>query len=66
LDAAKPVWELRAVFHSAELAFRIGIVVGRVGPAVGLGDAQVGEQQGSMSFLASSALSRGATIQPTT
>ena len=46
LDTTKTVRKLGAVFHRAELAFRIRIVVGGVGPAMGLGHAQVGQQQG--------------------
>ena len=47
----RPGWseafgELRLVFAGFEEAFREGIVIGCVGPAMGLGDAQVGEQQG--------------------
>src|SRR5271170_130739 len=45
LDTTKPIGKLGAVFHSAELAFRIRVVVGGVGPAVGLGYAQIGQQQ---------------------
>jgi uncharacterized protein (TIGR03437 family) len=41
LDAAEAIRELRAVFHGAELTFRIRVVVGNIRSAVGLGDAQV-------------------------
>ena len=46
LDGAEAFGELRLVFAGFEEAFREGIVIGCVGPAMGLGDAQVGEQQG--------------------
>ena len=46
LDAAEAIRKLGAVLHGAELAFRIRIVVGSIGPAVGLGDAQIGQQKG--------------------
>ena len=46
LDAAEAIRELRAVFHGAEVAFRIGVVVGNIRSAVRLGDAQVGHQKG--------------------
>ena len=46
LDAAEAIRELRAVLHGSKLAFRIRIVVGNIGSAVGLGDAQVGHQKG--------------------
>ncbi len=42
LNTAEGIEELGAVFHGSELAFRIWVVLGRVGSAVGLGDAQVG------------------------
>ena len=45
LDAAEALWELWLVFHGFEVAFRERIVVGRVGPAVGFGDAEIGEQE---------------------
>src|ERR1039458_10320704 len=45
LDAAEALWELRLVFHRFEVAFRERIVVGSVRPAVGFGDAEIGEQE---------------------
>ena len=45
LDAAKALWKLRLVLHGFEVAFREGIVVGGVRPAVGSGDAKIGQQQ---------------------
>src|ERR1700691_4052285 len=44
LDGAEAIRELRAILHGAELAFRIGIVVGSVRSAVGLGNAEIGQQ----------------------
>src|SRR5450756_2587112 len=46
LNAPEAVRELRTIFHGAELTLRIWIVVGDVRPAVRLGDAQVGQQEG--------------------
>ena len=46
LDAAEAIRELGPVLQSPELAFRIRVVVGNVGAAVGLGDAEVGHQKG--------------------
>src|SRR5664280_1289665 len=46
LNAAEAIWKLRAVLHGSELAFRIGVVVGNIGSAVALGDAQIGHQKG--------------------
>src|SRR6202049_3732607 len=46
LNAAETVRELRSIFHGAELAFRIRIVVGDVWAAVRFGDTQVGQQKG--------------------
>jgi hypothetical protein len=43
LKGAETIRKLGAVFHGAELAFGIRIVVGSVGPAVGLGDAEIGQ-----------------------
>ena len=43
-DGAEAVRETRAIFKGAELAFRIRIVVGDMGPAVGFDDAQIGQQ----------------------
>jgi hypothetical protein len=45
LDAAEARRKLRLVFHSFGAAFRERIVIGRVRPAVGFGDAEIGEQQ---------------------
>ncbi len=44
-DGAKAIRKVWAVFQGAELAFRIGIVVGDMRTAMGLGDAQVSQQQ---------------------
>ena len=46
LDRAEAIRELRLVFACLEEAFREGIVVGGVGPAVRFGHAQIGEQEG--------------------
>ena len=46
LDGAESVGELGLVFTGFEEAFREGIVVGGVGPAVGFGDAEIGEEEG--------------------
>ena len=43
-DATEAFWKLRLVFQCLELAFRIRIVVGDIGPRVGFGDAKVGQQ----------------------
>src|ERR1035438_7859150 len=45
LDAAEPVGKLGAVFHGAELAFRVRIIVGCVGSAVGLGHAEISQKE---------------------
>ena len=45
LYAAETIGKLGAVFHGAELAFRVGVVVGGVRPAVGFGDAEIGQQK---------------------
>ena len=45
LDTAETIGKLGAVFHGAEMAFRVGVVVGGVRPAVGFGDAEIGQQQ---------------------
>jgi hypothetical protein len=42
LDAAEMIRELGTILHGAELAFRVRSVVGNIGPAMALGDAQVG------------------------
>ncbi len=44
LDRAEAVGKFGPVFYRLELAFRIGIVVGGVGPGVGLGDGEIGQQ----------------------
>jgi hypothetical protein len=43
LKASEAVRELRAIFHGAELAFRIRIVVGDVRPTMCFGHTQVGQ-----------------------
>src|ERR1035438_5101442 len=50
LNRAEAIRKLGAVFHGAELAFRVRIVVGSVGPAVGFGDAEIGQQKGHRLF----------------
>ena len=45
-DGTEAIRETRPVFQSAEVAFRIRIVIGDMPTAVGLDDAQVGQQQG--------------------
>ena len=52
LDTAEALRELRLVFHGFEVAFRERIVVGGVRPAVGFGDAEIGEQAAPWSWLA--------------
>ena len=44
-QGTEAIGKLRAILHGAEVAFRIRIVVGGVWPRVGLGDAQVGQQE---------------------
>ena len=46
LNAPEAVRELRPVFHGAELAFRIRVVVGDVRAAVWFRDTQIGQQEG--------------------
>ena len=46
LERAEAVGELGPVLEGLELGLGEGVVVGDVRPAVGLGDAEVGEQQG--------------------
>ena len=46
LDAAEALREVGAVLERLELRLGVGVVVGDVRPAVGLGDAQIGEQGG--------------------
>ena|GEM_PF-2614728 len=46
LDRAEALGYLWLIFEGLEAAFREGVIVGGVGPAVGFGDAQIGEQQG--------------------
>jgi len=45
LDAAEALGKLRLVFHGFEVAFRERIIVRGMRPAVGLADAEIGEQQ---------------------
>src|SRR5664279_1448372 len=45
LDAAEALRKLRLVFHGFEVALRERIVIGGVRPAVGFGDAEIGEQE---------------------
>ncbi len=78
LNAPEAVRELRPILHGAKLAFRKWIVVGDVGSTMRFGGSQIGQQQGHgfgshrgaaigmQRELASSALSRIATIQPVT
>ena len=44
-DGAEAIGEARAVFQGAELTFRIGIVVGNMGPGMCFGDTKVGHEQ---------------------
>ena len=46
LDRAEAVRKIGSVLHGAELAFRVGIVVGNMRTTVGLGDAEIGQQEG--------------------
>ena len=45
-QAVEASWEIRSIFERLELGFGEGGVVGGVGAAVALGDAQVGQQPG--------------------
>ena len=45
LNRAEAIRELGTVFQRPELTFRIGIIVGRVRPAVRLGDTEIGQQE---------------------
>ena len=45
LDAAEPFWKMRLIFQGPEVAFRDGIVIRGVGPAVGFGNAQICQQE---------------------
>ena len=45
LNTTETLRKLRLVFHGFEVAFRERIVIGGVRPAVGFGDAEIGEQQ---------------------
>ena len=47
LNRAEALGKLGAVLHRAKLAFRIRVVIGDVRTAMGLGDAQVGQQKGA-------------------
>ena len=44
LEGAKALGEVGSVFQGLELAFRERVVIGDVGPAVALDDAQVGQE----------------------
>ena len=44
-DAAEALWKLRLVFQGLKMAFGEGIVVGRIGSAMKLGDTEIGEQK---------------------
>src|SRR5207247_8533371 len=44
-DGTEAIRKPRAVVEGAELAFRVWIVIGDVRPAMGLDDAQIGQQQ---------------------
>ena len=46
LDGTETIWELRTILQGFELTLRERVVIGDVRVAVGLGDAQVGEEQG--------------------
>ncbi len=46
LGGFEALWEFRLIFQGFEVGFREGVVVGRVGSAMGFGDAQVGEHHG--------------------
>jgi len=45
-EAAEAIRELRTVLQSSELAFRIRVVIGYIRSAVGLGDAEIGHEEG--------------------
>ena len=51
LNRTETIWKFGTVLHGAELAFRIRIIVGSVGSAVGLGDAEIGQQEGATGLL---------------
>ena len=44
-DGAEAVREAGALFQGTELTFRIGVVVGDMGPGMRFGDTKVGHQQ---------------------
>src|SRR5262245_14713507 len=46
LDGAEPVGEFGAILERSEMTFRERIVVGDMGTRVGLGDTEVGQEQG--------------------
>jgi len=46
LNAAEAIRKLGTVLQSAELAFRVRVVVGNIRPTMSLGDTQVGHQKG--------------------
>ena len=45
-DGAEAFGEVGPVFQGLEVGLAEGVVIAGVGPAVGLGDAQVGEEEG--------------------
>ena len=44
-DGAEAFGEVGAVFQGFELGFGVGVVVGDLGPGVGFGDAEIGQEQ---------------------
>ena len=47
LDRAEAGWEARSILLGAELAFRVGVVIGDVRAAVGFGHTEIVEQKGN-------------------
>jgi hypothetical protein len=45
-ETAEAIRELRTVLQGPELAFRIRVVIGYIRSAVGLGDAEIGHEEG--------------------
>jgi Enoyl-(Acyl carrier protein) reductase len=45
LNAAEAVGKLGTIFHGAELTLRVGVVIGNVRTAMGLGHSQVGQEE---------------------
>ena len=45
LITTKALGKLRAIFHGLELALRVPIVIGDIGPAVGLGHSQFSQEK---------------------